>query len=121
MRSILIILFVFFLSITLSSKANTSEDLNSFSLCPLCSRDGQIICPVDYEAGCSNEKETSEPKCIFYGDKYVPGCLRFVGIKKLDFQMFPPSAIPGAMIEIIGGGETYELNRELVGCRRKKR
>lgn len=113
------ILFILFLSIMFTSGMNAVGETDSFQICPLCSKDGGITCPVGYEAGCQDETPgDTKPKCLFYGDKYIPGCWKFIGVKKLDFD-FPSLGLPPTtMIKITGGGETYTLNREIVGCKK---
>ncbi|MBI1857994.1 MAG: hypothetical protein HYR97_02630 [Candidatus Melainabacteria bacterium] len=88
-----------------------------FDLCPVCTVKGELLCPSGYEAACEqDDTEIHEPKCIFYGNRYVSGCLKFVGVNKLDLNF--DTLLPGSKVELIGGGETYTLNRETVGCRR---
>ena|SRR3989338_8216247 len=93
---------------------------NAFALdnyvCPLCTNEGKLTCPVGYEAICENEP--IEPKCVFLGNKYIAGCWKFVGVKKLDFDFNSIDFPPSLMIEVIGGGETYTLNRETIGCKK---
>lgn len=90
-----------------------------FTLCPLCSQDGKVICPLGFEAACADETPgETEPKCVFLGTKYMPGCWKFVGIKKLDFNIGVLNLPASYMAEVIGGGETYTLNREIIGCRK---
>ena len=116
-RFILSILVLFFLIIG-SVKAQT--EIEAFELSPLCDINGGIICPVDFEVGCADDLSlATEPKCIFYEDKFIPGCLKFVGIKKIDLDFESLMLTPGSMIKVIGGGETYTLNREIVGCKKK--
>ena len=111
--SILILLFWFVIDI----KAQTQ--IETFVTCPLCDMNGGIICPNGFEVGCADDLPlVTEPKCIFYEDKYVPGCLKFVGIKKIDLNLEALMLSPSSMIKVIGGGETYTLNREIVGCRK---
>ena len=94
-------------------------NLENFSLCPLCNSEGIIICPAGFKAACANEKpDDTIPKCIFYENKYIPGCWKFIGVNKLDFNFGALKMPPSAMIEIIGGGETYTLNRDIVGCKK---
>ena len=112
--SILVFLFLFVIDI----KAQTQ--IETFVTCPLCDMNGGIICPDGFEVSCLDDLSlaTQQPKCIFYGDKYIPGCLKFVGIKKIDLGLEKLMLTPGTMVEVIGGGETYTLNREIVGCRK---
>ncbi len=110
---------LFFLVLVICFNVSSALAVSELSLCPLCDRAGQIICPEGFEAICSDETaNTYEPKCIFYGDKYIPGCWKFVGINKLNFDLMPANMPPSIMIDIIGGGETYTLNREIVGCKK---
>ena len=108
--------FIYFF-ILISLFLNTS---NAFALdddvCPLCTHEGKLTCPVGYQAICENEP--IEPKCVFLENKYVAGCWKFIGIKKLDFDFNSIDFPPSLMIEVIGGGETYTLNRETIGCRK---
>ena len=111
--SILVFLFLFVIDI----KAQTQ--IETFVTCPLCDVNGGIICPDGFEVGCADDLSlATEPKCIFYEDKYIPGCLKFVGIKKIDLNFESLMLSPSSMIKVIGGGETYTLNREIVGCRK---
>ena len=111
--SLLILLILF----TRSVVAQTQAD--SFELSPLCDVSGAIICPSGFEAGCADGVSlVLQPKCIFYEGKYIPGCLKFEKIEKIDLNFEKLMLSPGSMIEVIGGGETYTLNRETVGCRK---
>lgn len=110
----LIFLFLLILFTVSSSSAETV-----FYLCPLCDQNGNITCPEGYQADCLNSNiDGSLPRCVFLDSMYTPGCWKFEGIKKIDIgfdlSMFPPSWM--AMIE--GGGETYTLNRDTVGCKK---
>lgn len=90
-----------------------------FELCPLCTNHGELICPVGYEAGCQNEIEDyTEPRCLFFQGMYIPGCWKYIGTMSLDFSLLPESLPKGAMLEVIGGGEIFTLNREIVGCKK---
>ena len=108
----ILVLFFFFVGVV-----NAQTQIKTFELSPLCDMDGEVICPVGFEVGCSS-KEATEPKCIFYEGRFISGCLQFVGIKKIDLNFEALMVTPGSMIEVIGGGETYTLNREIVGCRK---
>ena len=111
--SILVFLFLFVIDIKAQAQIET------FVTCPLCDMNGGIICTDGFEVGCADDLSlATEPKCIFYEDKYVPGCLKFVGIKKIDLNLEALMLSPSSMIKVIGGGETYTLNREIVGCRK---
>ena len=108
---------IFFILFTSNIKVQAEEDL--FFSCPLCNKEGGIICPAGYKAACADEVPgDTKPKCIFYENKYIPGCWKFIGIKKLNVDFLLPNMPPSAMIEIIGGGETYTLNRDIVGCKK---
>ena len=116
MRSYSLILFLFILKILCLAVLAETE---VFYVSPLCTKQGLITCPIGFEAACADEIiETTVPKCLFYENKYIPGCWKFIGVKKLDFALIPVGLPPGAMFEITGGGETYTLNREIVGCRK---
>ena len=116
MNFILGILILLFL---ITGKAGAQTQLETFELSPLCDMEGGITCPVGFEAGCADELYLeTQPKCIFYGKKYIPGCLKFVGIKKIDLNFESLMLTPSSMIKVIGGGETYTLNREIVGCKK---
>lgn len=111
MKVVLFLLLLFFLP--LDSKAE------SFNLCPLCSISGNVICPSGFEPACESEVPyVIEPKCIFYGNKYMPGCFKLVKIEKIDLGLSNLQLSPGTMVEVIGGGETYTLNRETIGCKK---
>ena len=116
MRFILSILILLFL---VSCAVNAQTEIEVFELSPLCDSAGTIICPVGFEAGCADDLSlATQPKCIFYGNKYISGCLKFIGIKKIDLNFEALMLTPSSMIEVIGGGETYTLNREIVGCKK---
>ena len=101
------------------SDVTAQTELEVFEVSPLCDSKGEVICPVGFEVGCADDPSlATEPKCIFYGNQYIPGCLKFIGIKKIDLNFGALMLTPGSMIEVIGGGETYTLNREIVGCKR---
>ena len=111
MRVLLLLLLIFFLPLNLHAE--------SFDLCPLCSMSGDVICPGGFEPACENEVPYSiEPKCVFLENKYVPGCFKFVKVEKREIDFSGWKMPPGAMIEVIGGGETYTLNRETIGCKK---
>ena len=117
MRSLYFILFYLISLILYCPHAIAFEELLS-QVCPLCTMHGIITCPNGLEAACIDEVPgETQPKCLFYENKYVPGCLKFVGIKKLDLNLLPANMPPSIMINIIGGGETYTLNREIIECR----
>ena len=110
----ILILLIFFVS---SASAETS--IESFIVSPLCDTRGSIICPDGLKADCADESSSStQPRCIFYGDKYISGCLKFEKIQKIDLNFDALMLTPGSMIKVIGGGETYTLNREIVGCKK---
>ena len=113
--------FLIFILFTLLPVTGTCAraTAESFFVCPLCSMDGIITCPIGFEAACADQiPNITEPKCVFLENKYVPGCWKFVGIKKLDLNFNPSNMPPSFMIDIIGGGETYTVDREAVGCRK---
>ena len=111
--SILILVFLFI------SRVNAQTQAETFELSPLCDTNGEITCPVGFKAGCADDTSlATEPKCIFYDNKYISGCLKFVGIKKIDLNLEALMLSPSSMIKVIGGGETYTLNREIVGCKK---
>ncbi len=116
MRFILGILILLFL---LAGDTNAQAGIEAFEVSPLCDMNGEIICPVGFEIGCADDISlATQPKCIFYENKYIPGCLKFVGIKKIDLNFEALMLTPSSMIKVIGGGETYTLNREIVGCKK---
>jgi len=116
MRFILTVLILLFLVVC---NSNAQTQIEDFEVSPLCDINGSIICPDGFKVGCADDVSlATEPKCIFYGEKYIPGCLKFIGIKKIDLNLESLMLTPGSMIEVIGGGETYTLNRETVGCKR---
>ena len=109
-------LLLFLLIFAISKAAGNTE---AFNVCPLCTNEGVLTCPGGYVAACADETPgDTEPKCIFYGKKHIPGCWKFAGIKKIDFSLLQASMPPTTMIEITGGGEVYTLNREIIGCRK---
>ena len=87
----------------------------SFNICPLCLTDGVITCPDGYEPACPEEE--LKPKCVFYEKRYVPGCLQFIGLKKIDLGYLKFNLPSSYMVQIVGGGETFTLNREIIGCK----
>ena len=116
MRFILGILILLFL---VGNGTNAQTETEAFFASPLCDMNGGIICPVGSEVGCADDISlATKPKCIFYENKYIPGCLKFAGIKKIDLNFEALMLTPSSMIKVIGGGETYTLNREIVGCRK---
>lgn len=118
LKNIFVLVFICLLTQIVISISAFAEP-EHFSVCPLCSSEGVIICPIGYKAACENELPgDTVPKCIFYENKYVPGCWKFVGIKKIDFNLGSLKMPSTTMVEIIGGGETYTLNREIVGCKK---
>ena len=112
-------LTILFFAFLLINALNAIAESKTFSVSPLCTMDGEIICPNGFQPNCNDETENkTEPKCLFYENKYVPGCWKFIGIEKIDFSLLPLNMPPSTMIEIIGGGEVYTLNRDIVGCRK---
>ena len=99
-----------------SYKANAES--NSFDVCPLCTNDGTIICPVGYKVGCKDEAPgETEPRCLFLGSKYIPGCWKYEGIEYIDFSLSNLNMPPSTMVKINNDGvKKYTLNREIVGC-----
>ena len=113
------ILVILSLLILFISGVNAQTGIEAFELSPLCDMSGEIICPVGFEVGCADDLSlATQPKCVFYENKYMPGCLKFVGLKKMDLNFEALMLSPSSMIKVIGGGETYTLNREIVGCRK---
>lgn len=113
--------FILMVLILLIANLKGFCETESVILCPLCDKDGKIICPSGYEAACQDEAPSegkTEPKCLILGRKYMPGCWKFVGVKKLDLDFSGLMLSPTSMIEIIGGGETYTLNRDIIGCKK---
>ena len=89
-----------------------------FKLSPLCNND-EIVCPEGFEAACADEMPgDTTPKCLFLTDKYVPGCWKFIGMRNLDLSLLRNSLPPSAMVTITSGGQTYTLNRDIIGCRK---
>ena len=114
MRVLILNLFLLILFTVSSSYAETE-----FYLCPLCDQSGNIICPAGYEAGCLNSNvDGSLPKCLFLDGMYAPGCWKFEGIKKIDIGIDPSIFPPSWMAMIEGGGETYTVNKDTVGCKK---
>ena len=113
------ILGILVLLLLLTNDTDAQTGIEAFEVSPLCDMDGGIICPVGFEIGCADDLSlATEPKCIFYEGKYIPGCLKFVGIKKIDLNFESLMLSPSSMIKVVGGGETYTLNREIVGCKK---
>ncbi|OGI18567.1 MAG: hypothetical protein A3B68_02240 [Candidatus Melainabacteria bacterium RIFCSPHIGHO2_02_FULL_34_12] len=116
MRYYLIILI---LLVFVFCKQSALASLDETLVCPLCSFEGNVLCPEGFEATCQDENpDETEPKCVFFENKYVPGCWKFIGIKKMDFNLGALNMPPSVMIDIVGGGETYTLNREIIGCKK---
>jgi hypothetical protein len=110
------------LLLLISSELKVFPQSESFFISPLCTIQGEITCPEGFKAACSDEKpEGTIPKCIFLGKNYVPGCWKFIRKQKIDF-IIPPQGLKelahNATVKITGGGETYNLNRETIGCRK---
>ena len=119
MKKIKFILSILILLFLVIDDTNAQTPIETFEVSPLCDMSGSIICPVGFEAGCVGGISLEvQPKCIFYEDKYIPGCLKFVEVKKIDLNFESLMLSPSSMIKVIGGGETYTLNREIVGCRK---
>ena len=113
----LLLLSILFYLATINQIASTED--GPFFVCPVCSNTGEVLCPPDSTAGCINATpEETVPKCVFLENKYVAGCWKFIGTKKLDFDFTKLNMPPSVMINVIGGGETYTLNRETIGCRK---
>lgn len=112
------LLAVFLLSLFLVSNKILANDL-AFDVCPICTKDGQLTCPLGFEAACHDETlDKTEPKCLFQGGQYIAGCWKFAGHQKIDFSFLQPPPPSTVMIEVIGGGEIYTLNREIIGCKK---
>ena len=98
---------------------STFSQQAAFDVYPLCNIEGNLTCPEGFKADCLNEgTNTGQPKCIVYNGKFIPGCWTFTGINKIDLDFNALMLFPGAMVEVIGGGETYKLNRETIGCKK---
>lgn len=94
-------------------------EIGPSSVYPVCSKSGEIVCPDNYLPFCPENKEKSaSPKCIQLGSMFVPGCWQFEGIKKIDLGLEKMMLSPSTMVKVIGGGETYTLNRETVFCKK---
>lgn len=97
------------------------------SIYPRCDKEGKLLCPSGYEPACKEEIEAdlkpastvkTEPKCFFYIDKQIPCCMKFAGVKKIDLGLEKLMLSPTAMVKVIGGGETYTLDREAIFCKK---
>ena len=111
--------FLILILIFYSFNCKASEETEISTICPLCSYDAKLICPIGFTAICEGEDSHKlEPKCIFYENKYMPGCWKFAGINKINLNLVPANMPPSTMIKIIGGGETYTFNREIIGCKK---
>ena len=97
------------------NNANAKEEF----VCPLCTHEGILTCPSGFIAFC-DEKDAAniEPRCVFLENKYVAGCWKFIGIKKMDLNFNSIDFPPSLMIEVIGGGETYTLNKDTISCKK---
>ncbi len=90
-----------------------------FKLSPLCTKNGNIICPEDYIAACADEKPgDTVPRCLLLNDKYIPGCWKFTGHKSIDFSLIPVNLPASAMVKITGDGDIFTLDRDIIGCRK---
>ncbi len=117
-RKIITVIFkrvVFSILLTLASQVDSFAKPDS--VYPVCSQGGNLLCPDDFEPACI-DKQFSEPKCILLGSMFIPGCWKFIGIKKIDLGLDKLKMPGSTMVEIIGGGETYTLDREGVFCKR---
>ena len=114
MRFILLLIFLF------ASSCKVFSEISLFEVCPLCTNNGSIICPVGYEVGCKDETPgETEPRCLFLGSKYVPGCWKYEGVEYIDFSLVNANMPPSTMIKINNDGvKKYTLNREIVGCKK---
>lgn len=113
---------LFLLTVFLSTSLIALSQSEQFIISPLCTMQGEIRCPEGFKAACSDEKaEGTIPKCVFLGKNYVPGCWKFIRKQKIDFTI-PSEGLRAVAhesdVKIIGGGETYNLNRETIGCRK---
>lgn len=94
-------------------------EIGPSSVYPVCSKSGDIICPDNFSPYCPEDKENKGiPKCVLIGSMFIPGCWQFEGIKKIDLGLEKMMLSPTTMVKVIGGGETYTLNRETVFCKR---
>ncbi len=108
----LLLIFVCFNSFCLAQDKDTS-------ISPICSKTGNLICPENYVPDCiRKEDEKIDPRCVFYMNKYMPFCAKFAGIKKIDLGLEKLMLSPSTMIKVIGGGEAYTLNNEIIFCKR---
>lgn len=93
-------------------------EIGPSSVYPVCIK-GEIACPDNFLPYCPEDKEKSgTPKCVQIGSMFIPGCWQLVGIKKIDLGFEKMMLSPTTMVKVIGGGETYTLNRETVFCKR---
>lgn len=112
-------LFFLLLLIFCFSLPISALEIGPSSVYPICSKHGEIVCPDDFSPYCPDDKELkSEPKCVLIGSMFVPGCWQFIGIKKIDLGLEKMMLSPTTMVKVIGGGETYTLNRETVFCKK---
>lgn len=94
-------------------------EIGPSSVYPVCSKSGEVVCPDNFSPYCPEDKEIKgTPKCILIGSMFVPGCWIFVGIKKIDLGLEKMMLSPTTMVKVIGGGETYTLNRETIFCKK---
>lgn len=110
----ILLLLIFLISI---NNAHSEDEV--FSICPLCTQYGKITCPDGLEVFCENKiQNETEPKCIFLGKSYVPGCWMAAGYKKMDLSLLNFNLPSSAMVKITGDGQVYTLDREIIGCRK---
>lgn len=101
------------------NSAIAEDSIGFFDLYPLCTMEGTLTCPDGFDVACENENPNdTEPRCLFFENKYVPGCWKFVGHKNIDFSLVPKNMPPSTMIKVTGSGGVYTLNRDTIGCKK---
>ena len=111
-----LISFLFIFNILFCEQTRAYE-MEQIKLCPMCTKEGAIICPFGFKPWC-NSNAQEKPLCLYYGNKYLPGCFKFVGKTNLNF-VFPESLIPGFTAKVTGGGDTFTLNTDTVSCKKQ--
>ncbi len=115
---ILALLILNFFLFRVAASGNTT--IEEFKLSPLCTKNGNIICPEDYVAACADETPGDTiPRCLLLSDKYIPGCWKFAGHKSIDFSLIPTNLPASAMVKVTGDGDIFTLDRDIIGCKKQ--
>lgn len=88
------------------------------TLCPVCSMNGEVICPESFKPNCTGEgSQNTVPKCFFVQNSFIPGCYRYERDEKINFNL---TNLPSEKLMIIGDTKVYSLNSMIIGCVRNQ-